>query len=90
MARRKHPRPICSSDERQALMDLQAGKCAICGRDDVDLHVDHSRRTGKTRGLLGRQHNTALGMFHNSPKLLRQALSYLLKPPARSLSVSTP
>jgi Recombination endonuclease VII len=64
-------------------MDL---RCAICGRDDVDLHIDHSRRTGKTRGLLCRQHNTALGMFHDSPKLLRQALAYLLKPPAQRLA----
>jgi hypothetical protein len=38
MARRRaYPRPLCSSDERQALYDLQGGRCAICGRDDVEL-----------------------------------------------------
>jgi hypothetical protein len=38
MARRRaHPLPLCSPDERQALYDLQGGRCAICGRDDVEL-----------------------------------------------------
>jgi hypothetical protein len=64
------------------LAELQGGRCAVCGRDDVALHVDHSRRTGKTRGLLCRQCNCALGMLGDSPMRLRAALRYLLRPPA--------
>jgi hypothetical protein len=86
MARRRtHARPICTPDERQQLMDLQAGKCAVCGRDDVELFVDHSYRTGRTRGLLCRQDNAAIGMLKDSPNRLRAALQYLLKPPARQM-----
>jgi hypothetical protein len=80
--RRAYPRPVCSPAERQALFEDQSGRCAICSRSDVELHIDHSRRTGRTRGLLCRQHNTALGMFRDSPTLLRKALSYLTNPPA--------
>lgn len=73
---RAHPRPICTPDERQALYDLQGGQCAICGHEDVEQHLDHSHRSGKTRRLLCRQQNVALGMFHDSPKLLWRALPY--------------
>jgi hypothetical protein len=73
---RAHPRPICTPGERQALYDLQGGQCVICGHDDVELHLDHSYRSGKTRGLLCRQHNVAFGIFHDLPKLLRQTLPY--------------
>jgi hypothetical protein len=85
MAKRKHPYPVTSPEERQALEAIQGGKCAICGRDDLELFVDHSYRTGRTRGLLCRQHNTALGMFKDSPKLLRAALAYLINAPAKQL-----
>jgi len=86
MARRKHPRPLCTADERQTLYDLQDGKCAVCRRDDVDLHVDHSCRTGKTRGLLCITCNTELGQLGDSPRRLKAALQYLLRPPAQALS----
>jgi Recombination endonuclease VII len=83
--RRKYPYPVTTPEERQALEALQHGACAICGRDDLELFADHSYRTGKTRGLLCRQHNTALGMFRDSPTLLRAALRYLRNPPATQL-----
>jgi hypothetical protein len=86
MARRRtYPKPISTDDERAALAVVQGGACAICGKDDVALFVDHSYRTGRTRGLLCRQHNTALGMFKDSPTLLRAALAYLRHPPARRI-----
>jgi Recombination endonuclease VII len=83
--RRAHPRPNCTPDERQALYDLQGGQCAICRADDQELHLDHSYRTGRTRELLWRQCNCVLGMLRDSPKKLRAALQYLLKPPAQAL-----
>jgi Recombination endonuclease VII len=63
--RRKHPRPVITPAERQALIELQDGRCAICGRQDVGLFADHSYRTGQTRGLLCCQQNTALGVFRD-------------------------
>jgi hypothetical protein len=90
MARRRaHPRPLCTTEQRQALPELQEGRCAIRGCEATDLHVDHSYRTGRVRGLLCRQHNTALGMFRDSPTLLRAAVAYLQNPPAKRLLVSS-
>jgi hypothetical protein len=83
--RRKYSHPTVTPEDRQALLELQGGRCAICGRDDRELFVDHSYRNGKTRGLLCRTHNTALGMFKDSPSLLRKALAYLRHPPAAHL-----
>jgi Recombination endonuclease VII len=47
---RKYPRPECTAAERQALMELQQGRCGICGEafPEKDLMTDHSYRTGKT------------------------------------------
>jgi Recombination endonuclease VII len=78
---RKYPTPQCTPEERAALLEFQEGRCAICGRDDVELHLDHSGRNGRTRGYLCRAHNAALGMFHDSAKLLRAALCYLKDTP---------
>ena len=80
----RYPRPECTLAQRAALLRLQRGKCAICGAEG-ELYIDHSYRSGKTRGLLRRQHNAALGMFKDSPTLLKRALAYLQNPPAKAL-----
>jgi Recombination endonuclease VII len=55
MARRRaHPRRLCTAEQRKTLPELQQARCVICGRDDAELHVDHSHRTGRVRGLLCR------------------------------------
>jgi Autographiviridae endonuclease VII len=82
MPRRKYPRPVITPEERQALFELQGGKCAVCGRDDVELCTDHFYRTGRTRGMCCRTCNTALGMSSASPTLVRAALQYVTKPSA--------
>ena len=81
---RKYPRPECTLAQRAALLELQQGRCGICGAEG-ELYVDHSYRSGKTHGLLCRQHNAALGMFKDSPTLLKRALAYLHNPPAKVL-----
>jgi Recombination endonuclease VII len=83
MARRRtYPKPVSTADERAALEAFQGGACAICG-EVTELHLDHSYRTGKTRGLLCRTCNTALGMFKDFPTRLKKALAYLKHPPMK-------
>lgn len=78
------------------LLELQGWVCAICEefedkvREDgteQNLSVDHCHRleaeTGRiwVRGLLCHRCNTALGLFKDSPELLRKAIEYLGKKP---------
>lgn len=56
------------------------GVCEICGRHDArGLHMDHCHESGKFRGLLCPNCNTAIGMLNDDPKLLRKAMLYLVK-----------
>ena len=47
------------------LLEIQDGKCAICGRPEElegrALSVDHCHRTGKIRGIICRGCNSAIG-----------------------------
>jgi len=43
-----------------SMFSHQAGKCAICGRADLILSVDHDHNTGVIRGLLCLPCNSAL------------------------------
>jgi hypothetical protein len=58
-------------------------KCAICGVPQVELNrklaVDHCHETGKIRGLLCGNCNTAIGKMKDSTDILRSAISYLEK-----------
>ena len=54
------------------------GACEICGRTpDRALALDHCHKTGQFRGWLCGQCNTALGMFQDSPTVMRSAIAYL-------------
>lgn len=76
-----------SAEEYDALFENQNGLCAICGNPETALNpltgepralaVDHDHVTGKIRGLLCSGHNTGLGLFTDSPALLRAAITYL-------------
>src|SRR5437016_1776154 len=62
-------------------LEKQDGKCPICGANITLFNVaqvDHSRMTGKVRGLLCRRCNSANGMYGDDPKLLQKAADYLL------------
>jgi hypothetical protein len=82
---RRYPRPECTAAQWKAILDLQQGRCALCG-EEKELYQDHSYRTGKMRGGLCRQCNCALGMLKDSPSRLTRALAYLRNPPAKALS----
>ena len=54
----------------------EKGKCDICSSTNK-LRVDHDHKTMAIRGVLCHKCNSAIGMFHDSPELLRQAIAYL-------------
>ena len=67
-------------------------RCAICKRDvskegmdnhnyseHYGLHVDHSHKTGKIRGLLCQSCNAGLGRFGDNVENLMNAAFYLIK-----------
>lgn len=59
--------------------ERQECACAIC-HDQIkliDSAIDHNHASGEFRGVLCRQCNRALGMFRDSPTILRSALGYL-------------
>jgi hypothetical protein len=55
----------------------QRGGCAICLKTDQMLYIDHDHRSGKVRGLLCVNCNTALGRFQDSLESLKRAVEYL-------------
>ena len=69
--------------DMQAILNDQQGMCAICKTFDFIGRgppcIDHSHTTGKNRGVLCRNCNTALGYMHDSPEVVSAALDYLRK-----------
>lgn len=62
----------------------QNGRCAICGcklnsSRYTRFAGDHDHRTGKLRGLLCTNCNTALGLFKDSIERLEMAKRYLIE-----------
>jgi hypothetical protein len=56
----------------------QNGVCAICKIScDGILHLDHSHKSGKFRGLLCSNCNKGLGFFKDNPETLVSAILYL-------------
>ena len=82
---KRHPRYWYQAKKRykvtksQVLAQLvkQKGGCAICGRADRGMHIDHDHTTGKFRGLLCHHCNRGLGYFGDSMAGLEKALEYL-------------
>lgn len=73
--------------EYEAAYASQGGRCAICGRIDLDRRLcsdhDHSCCEGKTscgkcvRGFLCQGCNQGIGFLLDSPELLRRAAGYI-------------
>jgi hypothetical protein len=88
-SRNMQRRYVISGEEYAAMLERQAGRCAICGMsaDKVrgadklgsGLEVDHDHRSGAVRELLCNPCNRSLGGFQDSPELLRSAIEYLAK-----------
>jgi Recombination endonuclease VII len=60
----------------EAARELQKGLCAICGKAG-ELVIDHDHKTGKFRGLLHRNCNSALGLLQDNPEIILSAASYV-------------
>jgi len=67
----------CTPEQKAKLILDQAGKCAICERQNVDLFVDHCHATDKVRAALCRNCNLALGHAKDNPANLRKMAAYL-------------
>jgi hypothetical protein len=69
-----------SIKEYELLKNKQDNKCVICQEklnEGYDVHVDHSHKTGKIRGILCRWCNTGLGNFKDKTQSLQRAIEYL-------------
>lgn len=71
-------------EEYSVLAAMQGNKCATCGKSAEETHrkrlfVDHCHATGKIRGLLCQQCNTALGMVGDDIDRLSSLISYLIE-----------
>jgi len=67
-----------TEEQYTVLAVAQNSMCAICGRELVRPHIDHDHDTGKIRGLLCTQCNTAIGLLQDSSKVAFNAANYLL------------
>lgn len=69
--------------ERYRMANLRPGPpdelCEICKRPSLrgNLKKDHDHVTGKSRGRLCNNCNLGLGLFRDSPELLRVAAGYV-------------
>ena len=65
----------------EALLAVQRGVCAICGKRELAkrgrLHIDHNHITKRVRGLLCSNCNTGLGKFREQIAFLEAAIEYL-------------
>jgi len=73
-----------SLEEYNFMLKEQGGVCAICKRNQINgkgsfLHVDHSKETGKVRGLLCNHCNIAIGLLLDDPVCIRRAADYIEK-----------
>jgi hypothetical protein len=66
-------------EEYESRLERQNGVCLICSSPPTTkrLAVDHCHVTGEIRGLLCSKCNTALGLFNDSPELMKIAIEYL-------------
>jgi len=63
-----------------AMVDRQAGLCAICCEPmspKKGTHVDHCHHTNVVRGLLCSNCNTGIGLFGDDASLIAVAIQYL-------------
>ena len=68
---------INNFDLQSKILEKRDTRCKECVKKQKRLSVDHNHITGKIRGLLCSSCNVGLGVFKDSPDLLRKAIKYL-------------
>ncbi|MFD5547092.1 endonuclease VII domain-containing protein [Streptomyces goshikiensis] len=61
---------------RDEMIASQNGTCCICETAPA-VHVDHCHETGRVRGVLCFNCNTAIGLLGEDPGTIQRAISYL-------------
>lgn len=77
-----------SLEEYLEMVKNQDNKCAICNKPEThrdsrtnrikNLSVDHHHESGRIRGLLCCNCNTAIGLLKEDPKILESAIEYII------------
>jgi hypothetical protein len=62
--------------ERDEMLAEQKGLCSICLKRPA-IHVDHCHKTGRVRGVLCFNCNSAIGNLGDDPGAVRRAAAYL-------------
>ena len=62
--------------ERDEMIASQKGLCVICLKAPA-VHVDHCHETGRVRGVLCFNCNSAIGKLGDDPDAVRRAAAYL-------------
>lgn len=62
--------------QRDEMISSQMGICSICLAAPA-VHVDHCHETGRVRGVLCFNCNSAIGKLGDDPDTLRRAIAYL-------------
>lgn len=63
-------------EQYKEFLKKHKNKCDVCGGSNR-LHVDHDHKTGKNRGLLCGNCNTALGLLQDDESILVKLTEYL-------------
>jgi hypothetical protein len=72
-----------SLEEYSEMLCKQEDKCAVCGKEHLEepnkrLVVDHCHTSGKIRGLLCNNCNTALGLVKESVQVVEKLKDYII------------
>jgi hypothetical protein len=71
-----------TGDDYAFMYEYQQGQCGICKTPQSELKralaVDHCHETGRVRGLLCSNCNTALGLLKDRQDLLERAARWLM------------
>ena len=60
------------------ILNKQQGRCLLCNIIPKKIVVDHCHSSGKVRGLLCNECNTAIGLFKENIEVFKKAIDYLL------------
>jgi Recombination endonuclease VII len=65
-----------TTEQYEAMLVFQDGKCALCGTGKP-VDIDHDHASGRVRGLLCRSCNVGLGQLGDTVEGLERAIAYL-------------